>query len=365
MPFEIETGQINFMIAGKNALIKRKNKIIPITSSSAKNKLIEGDTLITGKKTKIHLSINYDRGKDISNKDYKDRISKSIFMGPNSELQLTGFDKWDIIDKKTNERKYGELIKNIYLKKGFFHVSYYNTEDPIETPVASIIFNGSASGFFDVYEDKLYSCPQSEKGVKYTNLKTKKSFLAKANTPEEIIITNDSIYRRGFVNMDEIFQNNVQLLISLQGALSETTPKLDTEIMSKQMKSVGNVMEQSTSGLEVLKQMNPEDIERLMKMGGQEITPEMKEKLKEIPLLMKKMEEEGITEKIKKSSAMMKGYMEGMGSENMDKYLKISEKANKQKNIEINKITKNVDKFLDNPRKYKPLTKEFGAIKVG
>lgn len=389
MPFDIETGRIDFIVSGNNASIKRKNKIIPLPSASVKNKLIEefqktknnskltefekkypklmdGDILITGKNTKIHISINYNKGKDKPNKDYKDRISKTIYMCSNSELELSGFEKWDILNSKTNERKFGELIKEIYLKKGFFHTSYSNTDDPIQTPVASITFNGSSSGFFDVYEDKVYSSPQSEKGVLYTNLKTKKTFLAKAQTPEEIIVTQDSIYRRGFVGMDEIFQNKIQLFVSIQNILSEASgPKIDPKMMGEQMKNMGGNMEQSFAGLDVLKQMTPQDMERLMKMSGHEVTPEMKKQLEELPLLMKKMEDENLTEKMQKAAAQMKGFSEGIGSENIDKFMKISERTNLEKTKKVKEITQNVDEMLEKPRQYKPLTKEFGATKVG
>jgi hypothetical protein len=363
MPFEIETGRIHIIVRGKNASIKRKNKIIPLPLPEIN--LIENDILITGEKTKIYLEIVYNKGKDKPNKDYKDRISKTIFMGPNSELELTEFEKWDVLDKKTHERKYGESIKNIQLKKGFFHVSYSNTNDPIITPVASIIFNGSSSGFFDVFEDKLYSSPQGSKGVEYTHLKTKKTFLAKGNTPEEIIITNDGIYRKSYVNMDEIFQNKVQILVSLQDMLSGDAPKVDSKTMEDQMKNAENVFEQSVSGFETLKQMKPEDFERIMKMSGQEMTPEMKEKFKEIPLLLEKMKNMNMDEQMKKSSAMMKGYVEGMGSENIEKYVNINEKMSEKRSKDIDKIVKDVEKLLEEPREYKPLTKEFGAVKVG
>lgn len=362
MPFEIETGSIKVIVNGNDASIKRKNKIIPIPSTHNKTELIDEDILITGEKTKIYLEINYNRSKEKHNKDYKDKISKSFFMASNSELKLTGFEEWDVTED--NERRYGKLVKNIYLIKGFFHVNYYNTQDPIETPVAEIIFNGNSSGFFDVYDDKVYSSPQSEKGVLYKNLKTKKTFLAKSSTPEEIVVTSNSIYRKGYVNMDEIFQNKIKILTSLQGMLNENISKKENNLMAEQMKNMGNTMEQNLTGLEIIKEMKPEDFERLIKMSGQELTPEMKEKLKEIPNMMKKMNEKGITEQIKKSSAMMKGYTEGMGSENIEKSIKINENTSKKITQEINKISKDVEKLLDN-RKYKPLTKEYGAIKVG
>jgi hypothetical protein len=66
---------------------------------------------------------------------------------------------------------------------------------------------------------------------------------------------------------------------------------------------------------------------------------------------------------------MAKGYYEGMGSANIEKMMKISDQAMEESKKKLEEITKtadgkNIDELLSTPRKYKPLTKEFGATKV-
>ncbi|MFA5049884.1 MAG: hypothetical protein WC501_02650 [Candidatus Micrarchaeia archaeon] len=402
MTFDIETGRINLYVLGPNGFIKRKNgkKIgIPSVETEAKlieefqktkdhskldkfkseyPKLMDGDTINSGKRTRIQINISYNKGKDKPNNDFKYRVSKTIFAGPNSELQLSGFEKWDVTNPKTKERHYGELVKNVFLKKGFFHVSYSHTEDPFTTPIASMtVKNGDGSGFFDIYEDVIYSCPMKSTsigaiGMEYTNLLTKKSFLAKSNMPEEIIITKDAIYRRGLLQMDDIFQNNIQLIMSLQEVMTRAMPSIDPNDMANQMKDMGSTAEQNLAGLETLKQMSAEDLERLMKISeanGAKVTPEIMQKMKELPEMLKMMEEKGHMKDIKKSFGMMKGYAQGMGNANIERMAKMSSKSMEELKKKRNETTKingvAIDEILEKPRKYKPLTKEFGAVKVG
>ncbi len=397
MFFDIETGRIGLNAVGPNGAIKRKNgTIVNIPSSEIEARIIEdfqktkdrskidkfkkeypalmdGDTVISGKETKIHIGINYNKGKDKPIDDYKYNVSKTIFMGPHSEVILKGFEKWDRLDTKTKERHYGELIKDVILKKGFFFISFSNTADSFITPVASISVNGgNGSGIFDVYENIIYSCPIKSTsitatGIEYTNSLTKKSFVAKASTFEEIIVTKEAIYRKGLTKMDNLFNYNIQIIMFLQTAISEGMPSLNPKETAKQMTSMGSTMEQNIAGLEMLKQMSPDDLTRLAKMGGANVTTETMEKIKGIPEMIKMMENKGMLKDLKKASAMAKGYMEGMGSENIERMTKMISKVedHKKKTKLLAGNDKSIDEILEHPRKYDPLTKEFGAVRVG
>jgi hypothetical protein len=233
---------------------------------------------------------------------------------------------------------------------------------------------GDGSGLFDVSDDTVYSCPVKSTsigavGIEYTNLRTKKSFLAKANTPEEIIVTNDGIYRRGMIKMDNIFQYNMQIVMSLQKTITQTIPTIDPKEMANSMKNISGTMEQGMASFEMFKQMSPDDLVRLMKMNGAEVSPEVLKQMKELPEMIKMMEEKGLMKEMKKATAMSKGLMEGMGNENIERMAKMNAKGMaifKEKSNELTKIDgKDVDELLERPRMYNPLTKEFGAVKVG
>ncbi|MDD4983343.1 MAG: hypothetical protein PHH82_00695 [Candidatus ainarchaeum sp.] len=399
MLFDIETGHIDLSAAGPNAFIKRKDgkkvNIPPVetetdlisefqkTKDNKKiekfrkdyPKLMEGDTIISGAKTKIHIDISYNKGKDKPIDDYKSRASKGIFMGPNSELQVSGFESWDKTDAKTKERHHGELIKNVELKKGFFQIGYSHTEDILTTPVALIKFNFDGNGFFDVSENAVYSAPTASTsigagGVEYTNKLTKKTFTAKSSTFEEIIVTRDGIYRKGLTNMDDIFQNQMALLSTFHQMLTNSIPTIDPTDYANQIKNLGNNLEQGVGSMEMMKNMSPDDLTRLMKQGGAEVTPEIMAQMKELPNMLKMMEDKGLMAEMKKGLNMMKGFTEGMGNENIDRFAKTfagSMAGVKTKTKELTKTSdgKSYDDILENPRTYKPLTEKFGAVKVG
>jgi hypothetical protein len=48
---------------------------------------------------------------------------------------------------------------------------------------------------FDVYDNILYSNAGGEKGVEYTNKKTKAVYLAKSSSSQEIIVNGSGIYK--------------------------------------------------------------------------------------------------------------------------------------------------------------------------
>jgi len=402
--FDIETGRIDLLAVGSNGSITRKDgKKIDIPSVEIENKLLDefqktkdhtkldkykedypklmdGDMIVCGKETSIRLYNSYNAGKEKPVDDYKFRASKSVQMVPGSELQVSGIEQWDKTDAKTKERHHGELIKNIELKKGFFQVSYSHTEDVLVTPVAIIKFIFDGGGFFDICDNAVYSAPIASTsigagGTEYTNRLTKKSFTAKSDTFEEIIVTRDGIYRRGLTQMDEIFLNPVQLNLFFQNNIRKMMPlnPIDEKTMAEQYKNMPKNMEQALAGMETLKQMSPDDLARLMKMGGQELTPEMMEKMKEIPEMLNLMEKRGTMKEMKRAMAAGKGFVGGLGSEGIDRLTRAQTKAFEQTKKQLEQPVQNVtaegktidiESFFKSPRKYKPLTQESGAVKV-
>jgi len=395
---EIQSGKIDLLCFGDEGYIKRESKKIKIPDVSERTKagdrfrktkdpkdlkileeteknypkIEDGDTVITGKKTKINLSIDYNSGKDKPIDNYKQRISKTFNLFPNSELKVSEFEKWDKKSKDT--RCYGVLVKKIELKKGFFKFSLSNTEDEIIASTSKIkVKGGSGGGFIDVYDNMVYSLPIKSTsigaiGVEYTNILTKKSFLAKSDTFEEIIVTKDSIYKKGSIKMDDIFNNNMKILISMGKGFDKMMPSMDDKEIATQMKEMPKMLEQNIGNLEMFKQMSPADLERLAKMSGN-VSKEQLEQIKNFPEMIKKMEKSGMMNEMKKSMAMMKGQMEGIGNENIDRMTKLTQETMKERKIKLDELTKtpegkDIDEILESPRNYKPLTKEFGAVKV-
>jgi len=369
MPFEIETGKYEVYVDGNNGFIKRKNKEIPLTSLEFnKIELQNNDTVISGSKTKICVSTEYDKENTLI-KTYKERtsmkiprVSIQIFMGPNSEIKVNNIENWE--KNENHERMYGRSIGNIKLIKGFFSISLSNIKEPILTPVCSIYSESSVSIMLDVLEDKVYASQIGSEKVSFTNLKTKKSFLAKSKMPEEIIITKDTIYRKGMTHLDNIFNQKLAIFMALQQSIKSNI-KIDVEKLKKQTMEDTFDINESLAGLEAMKNMTGEDLKRLMKMSGQKLTPEMEKKLDEVPIMKKKMEELNMSEEIKKNMALMKGYKEKMNKETTNKYLDMVHDVNLKADEKTKKFTKEIELMLEKPRKYDPLTKEFGAVKVG
>jgi hypothetical protein len=395
MVFDIETGNIRITASGENAVIVRKGKKIKIPSVEVQAKLIEGvqkggdrtkldaytkdypkledgDAVVCGSKTTAKITSDYNKGKEKPIDDWKSRASKSVDMGPNSELAVSGFESWDETDKD-KKRNHGELIKNIELKKGFFLVSYSNTDDELITPTATIKFlgDGGTSGSFDVYENILYSNAGGEKGVEYTNRQTKGSYVAKSTTGGEIIVDRNGIYKKGILKMDDIFSpmNTIGVNSYFSGTLYKAIPEMDAGQMAASYKNIPNVMQQAAGAFEMFGQMTPEDLERLMKMGeekgGAKVTPEMMQQMKELPEAMKAMQKAGFTDQMKKAMAMSKGMMEGLGDKGIDQMVKMQTKGMKKAKEAQGQLSQvysaegassDVGSLLESPRRYKPLT---------
>ncbi|MFA5934296.1 MAG: hypothetical protein WC827_00185 [Candidatus Paceibacterota bacterium] len=401
MIFDVQTGRIDLAASGEGAFIVRKGKKIKIPSVETKAKLIgdlqksdgkdwktmskfekeypklmEGDTLLSGSKTIIRVASDFNVGKEKPIEGYKNNSSKVVSMAPNSEMIVGGFESWDKTDK-SKKRNYGEMIKNIELVKGFFSVSFSNTDDILVTPMADIKFLGFGGfgGVFDVYDNILYSNAGGEKGVEYTNKKTKTTYLAKSSLPQEIIVNGSGIYKKGILSADDLFSTSSGLgLISyFSKVLTNSAPEIDPKKMAESYKKIPDVMSQTLGSIEMLSKMTPEDMERMMKMSeehGEKIDPEMKKKMreqmKELPEAMKEMQKAGYMDQMQKAMAMSKGMMEGLGDAGIDKLAKASSGAIKQvketheqlSKIYIGEEGKSVDlsSFLESPRKYKPLT---------
>jgi len=401
MTFDVQTGRIDLSVSGENAFIVRKGKKIKIPSvetraklmsvaikSDGKDivemqkfekeypKLMDGDTLLSGSKTIIRINNDFNVGKDKPMEGYKNNSSKTVSMAPNSEMVVSGFESWDKTGKD-KKRNHGEMIKNIELKKGFFSVSYSNTDDILITPIANVKFLGfgGSGGVFDVYENILYSNAGGEKGVEYTNRKTKAVYLAKSSLSQEIIVNGNGIYRRGMLSADDLFSinNAIGLISYFSKVLHNVAPEIDPKKMAESYKNIPDSMNQVMGTFEMFSQMTPKDMERMMKISeehGEKIDPEMKKKMmeqmKELPDAMKEMQKAGFIDQMKKGMAMSKGMMEGLGDAGISRLTKVSSGAVKQvketheqlSKIYIGEEGKSVDlaSFLESPRKYKPLT---------
>lgn len=401
MTFDVQTGRIDLAASGENAFIVRKGKKIKIPSvetraklmsvtinSNGKDrtglnkfekeypKLIDGDTLLSGSNTIIRVDNNFNVGKENPIEGWKNNSSKTISMGPNSEMVVSGFESWEKTGKD-KKRNHGEMIKNIELVKGFFSVSYSNTDDILVTPMANVKFLGfgGSGGVFDVYDNILYSNAGGEKGVEYTNKKTKAVYLAKSSSSQEIIVNGSGIYKRGMLSADDLFSvsNGIGLITYFSRVLHNAAPEIDPAKMAESYKNIPNTMEQSLGTFEMFSQMTPEDMERMIKISeehGEKISPEMKKQMKaqmkDLPEVMEQMKKSGYLEQMQKGVAMSKGMIEGLGNKGLERLTKISSGTAKQLKDANEKLSKvyvgeegksvDVSILLESPRKYKSLT---------
>jgi len=99
-----------------------------------------------------------------------------------------------------------------------------------------------------------------------------------------------------------------------------------------------------------------------------QMTPEMMKQMRDLPNMIKEMEKRGDMEQMKKGMATFKGLNAGLGEDGIDKMSKAMAKGMKKfKETDLTKTEGGVDynKLIEQPRKYKPLTKDFGCVKVG
>jgi hypothetical protein len=186
--------------------------------------------------------------------------------------------------------------------------------------------------------------------------------------PEEIIVARDGIYRKGLTKMDEIFQNSIMLLTYFTNKHQIGIPELNPNKMAEQYKSMPETMAQVAGGMEMVANMTPADMERLIKMAeahGAKISPEALEQMKEAPKALKAMQQSGKMDEMKKAMAMNKGFMEGLGDKGIERLVnQQAEAAEKMKEARMAPVKTTtsegsqieVEKLLESPRRYKPLT---------
>lgn len=380
---DVTTGQNSVTCSGENGFIKRKfgEKIkIPSTAEFMKRaneiakgnippdiekkatKLMEGDTIITGLDTTIIFSSNHDKGKDKPLDDWKQKESKMVTMHPNSELKISGIETWDRKDEKAKKRFHGELIRKIELIKGSFNCTYSRTKDELITPTAIVSFSESGGGYFDIYQGNVYCWPSGEAGVTFKNKFTKKEYSLKVKLQTEVIVTKEAIFRKPLTKMDEF--PFMKSFAGTTNAIADAMPGPEMiQNQIKNMKNMGNAVNKSLAGLNMLGNMSPADLERLMKQSteksGQKMSPEQIKQMKELPEMLKMMKKEGSLDQIKKGMAMMKGYSEGLGDSGIESLMNVQSEASKATSKKMNEFKNEIKKAELKPKNYGPLTAEF------
>jgi len=386
---EVNNGVNELSAAGNDAIIIRKNgEKIPIPSNESMAKLhkdmlkastqkakeiarkkydllnkkfpkiMEGDTVISGENTLISVRSSYNIGKDKPLDGMKSSASKSIYLGPNSEVKLGGIEKWSREDKNTEKKYVGELLRTIEVKKvGLFFCSYSNCEDELLTPTALIQFIGLGGSITcDYYNGALYCVTTGSEGIgekgsiKFTNKNTKKSFTS--TTLQEVIITNDSIYRKGFAKMDEIdYLSGPQ--IGMHSMKDWIEPMTETMDYGK----VANNTAEAFANMEMLRQMDPKDLVKLAKQGG--ASKEQLKQLEQLPQMMKMMDKEMPIDKLMTAAATQKAFYQGMGEQGLANMASVHKEANKKLVGHIDNVLKDFMDKSKKPRNYGPLKNEF------
>jgi hypothetical protein len=382
MNFDIQTGNINLNVTGDNGVIVRKNgKKVKIISFDEEMKLAEearkkqdyeklkkvqedqpkiesGDTIIAGKDTLVSVSSSYDKGKDKPDNEYS--ISRTVTLWPESEIKIGEVESWDRTDKTAKKRFYGEKFDSVELIKGTFNYRSDGNEDKLITPVADIIFKKDGGfGVFDLYNGNLYCNPLASENIKtsgeieFINKNTKKSFTVKrSNGLCEIIVTSNAIYKKSFISMDKFFMD-YNFSATMKPEMVVVSPT--TVPAMGNYKDIGKIFEQSMSSMEMFKNLSSADLERLAKMGGQKISEEQLKQIKDLPEMTKMMEKEGIMEKMKEASAMVKGLSEGIGDEGAASMARLQKDAAPKMEAIRNQSFDMYKNAAKAPRNYAPL----------
>lgn len=370
---------------GINGFVKRKDgEVIPILSTEEmfktnsktlkdpqkKQKQIpkieEGDTIISGKDTLIHLSLGGSLKKEAGIND--DATEKSFYLLENTEVKLTGVKHFEKEDKKKNTKYIIDSVNGIEFLKGSIMIMSLGDNSIMDAPFATIKFYGKGvAGFCDITPNGLYTFPQLGPGsrVEYLCKKTKKSYITKEykpNTPvfpTEIVITNDGIYKVPFTEADNPNLSNI-LNISLKTMkpgyemLKDTLPQQQN--MMEGLAS-GDLQAQLFSGLDVVKNMTPEDLERLVEKCGTKVTKEQMEIIKNAPKMLKDMENSGQMSEMKKGYAKAGNMFAGMDKESITLFSKQQERAMDEFDIKSNKMLEDFKKAKKEP--YKPIKSEY------
>jgi hypothetical protein len=88
-----------------------------------------------------------------------------------------------------------------------------------------------------------------------------------------------------------------------------------------------------------------------------------------MPGMLRQMEKKGTEAELRKASGMGKAYLEGMGEKNIERMVGLQNKYIRNAKAQTADIAKiggrSIDDILEHPIRHDPLTKKFGAVKVG
>jgi hypothetical protein len=391
MTFDVQSGYIRLNATGENGVIKRKNgKTVRIPSAETFNKLSSefrksgnsdklrrfseefpkvesGDTISVGEDTMISVVNSYNKEKDKPIEKPEYYSSKSITLWPGSEMRIGEVEAWDRTDAKTKKRFSGEKIGEVEIIKGIFNCSYAIDEDKVITPVAEIIFKKAGGfGLFDLYDGNLYCNPMASENlllgndskgeVEFINTHTKKSYTIKTGGMVEIIVTADAIYKKSFVRMDKFFFD-YNLVAPIKPEMISQGPLMVPETGDWQ--EISNAFETGMGSIEMFKNMSPDDLERLAKMGGNKVSEEQLKQFREFPEMAKMMEKEGLLKQMGKASVIVKGMAEGIGKEGMASMKRLSKDSAGQMEALSKKTFDMYKKAAKSPRNYGELSAEF------
>jgi len=341
-------------VIGDNCAIKRKGKLIKLTDDRESNlkdldrpKIQDGDVFIAGKGSAFTISSNPDPWKPYDKN--KRQRTKFFTLYPGSELKV-GVDTWrgkDTADQSivcTN-------ITNAELSKGMIVVSSDGCDDdPIVTPVATVIPKGNTTVCIDLQPSALYVFKGM--GSFETKSKSGKSYLAKGKFQEEVIVTGGSIYLKPLTKMDASPVGPIIAPIGGRGIYKDSK-----EMAAKQtetMQNMGSIMDQASVAMEMMKRLSPEQVAAMS--GG--MTAEQKKQFAEGMEQFKKMQKSGKLDEAQKAMAIGRAQIEGMGQDNIAKFQDLSMRGIDR----AKEASKDLDELVrkaEGPRNYAPVTAEF------
>ena len=325
-------------------------------------KLAEGDTILIGPDSSISLTASYNKGRDRPVEGLHTSVGKTFSCGADSEVAVLGFESWDRSDKTAEKRYFGEALKTIEVRKsGFFYCSYDNCEDEFVTPTAALKFTGLGGAVTgDIYNGALYAVVVKHSGlngehgnVNFTSRGSKRTYLAKSELIEEIIVTGNAIYRRPFDKMDQINYMIGPQLAAMAMQAGFTAQDMDASSMAK---DIGKTSENAMTSMEMLKGLKPEELEKLLKIGG--ATPEQISQMKDLPEKLKRMDKDMPMDKLYSAMAQTKAFYEGMGDTGAASMAKLQKQAQLQAKTQIESVMKQLKDSSSAPRKYGPLTSD-------
>ena len=343
-------------VMGGNCAIKRKGKIIKLIADSEMNmtelgsrpKIQDGDVFITGKGSAFTVSSNPDSWKEYDKN--KRQRSKYITLFPNSEAKVK-IEVWKGHDNKSDQDLVCFNMIDVELAKGTFSVSYEGYDDELITPTATLKANDKALWCIDIQSNGSYIF-KGFGAFEVKNRKTGKSYLAKNKFQEEVIVTGDSIYQKPITKMDTPPTGMITAPMGGMGIFKDSKEQAGKQ--ADMAKNFGSIADQASVAMEMMKRMSPDQMAEMSK----NMTPEQKKQFKEGMAQMKKMEASGKMDEMKKAMEIGKAHIEGMGSENLDKFRALSERGIDKAQGVSKQIEESINK-VELPRQYGPLKSEF------